>query len=976
MLREISATARKEFAGFFSSPAAYIFLGGFLAATLFITFWVETFFARNIADLRPMFKWMPVLMIFLAGALTMRAWAEERRAGTLETLLTTPARPLSLVLGKFLAVEALVAVALVLTLPLTVSVSTMGNLDWGPVVGGYVATLFLAAAYVAIGLFVSAQTDNPIIALIVTVLVCAVFFFIGSDLLTSLAGRDFAAILAAIGSGTRFDSITRGVLDLRDLYYYISIAGAFLALNAYQLHRLKWAGNPTGSRHALFSGVAALAVANLLIANVWLAPVAQARADLTQGGRYTLSEATATALSGLEEPLLIRGYFSTQTHPLLSPLVPQLRDLLTEYAVAGGEEVRVEFVNPTENPDAEESAAEFGIRPTPFQTASRYSSSVVSSYFDVLVSYGDEYETLGFRDLIEIKGRSAEDIDVGLANPEYAITSAIRKVTQAYRSGGDPFSAIAGGVAFKGYVSPAEALPESLRPVRADLVAALEEIAADNPDSFSYSLEDPEADGGALAGQLQEEFGLGPQLAGLFDPQPFWFSLRLEGDGRNVPVTLPETGELDSAAFREAIEAAAKRLAPGFLRTIALATPSPQAAANPMMGPAGPSYSQLRQRLGENARVVSADLSTGRVPQGTDVLMVLAPDALDEKARFAIDQFLMRGGSVVLATSPYQVDMTRTLSAASHESGLSEWLTGYGIEIGENMVLDPQSAALPVPTERTVAGIPLREVRMVPYPFFPDVREDGLAQDHPVTAAMSQLTLNWASPITIDEEAAGDLSIARLIQSSPRSWTVENPDVMPDYRAHPDTGFAPGEESERHTLAVAATGRFTSAFAGQDSPLVSAPEDTGDQDGAEEPAANAEGADTDAESEPAAPEFGGVIESSPPGAKLVVVSASGFASDLMLDLASQGAGTTYTRPVEFLQNVADWATEDPALLALRGETQFANMLAPMSDTQRTMWEYLNYGFAALGLLLVWGLRRIARSRGRARYDRILNEVTA
>src|SRR3546814_3916191 len=110
-----------------------------------------------------------------------------------------------------------------------------------PVVGGYVATLCLAAAYVAIGLFVSAQSDNPVISLIVTVLICAAFYFVGSDLLTSLVGRDFAAVLAAIGSGARFDSITRGVLDLRDLYYYLSLVGAFLALNAFQLQRLRWA---------------------------------------------------------------------------------------------------------------------------------------------------------------------------------------------------------------------------------------------------------------------------------------------------------------------------------------------------------------------------------------------------------------------------------------------------------------------------------------------------------------------------------------------------------------------------------------------------------------------------------------------------------------------------------------------------------------------------------------------------------------
>src|SRR3546814_16570114 len=148
---------------------------------------------------------LSVLMICLAGALTMRAWAEERRAGTLETLLTTPVRPRSLVLGKVLAVEALIALALVLTLPLTVSVSMLGTLDWGPVVGGYVATLCLAAAYVAIGLFVSAQSDNPVISLIVPVLICAAFSFVGSDLLTSLVGSDFAAVPAALrpGGGVR-----------------------------------------------------------------------------------------------------------------------------------------------------------------------------------------------------------------------------------------------------------------------------------------------------------------------------------------------------------------------------------------------------------------------------------------------------------------------------------------------------------------------------------------------------------------------------------------------------------------------------------------------------------------------------------------------------------------------------------------------------------------------------------------------------
>jgi len=144
----------------------------------------------------------------------MRSWSEERRAGTLETLLTVPVAPWTLVLGKFSAALAMVVLAVLLTLPLPVTVSLIGPLDWGPVIGGYVATLFLAAAYIAIGLTMSGRTDNPVVALILTVLVCSVFYLIGSDALTRLAGFELGNLLAALGTGSRFESITRGVLDI------------------------------------------------------------------------------------------------------------------------------------------------------------------------------------------------------------------------------------------------------------------------------------------------------------------------------------------------------------------------------------------------------------------------------------------------------------------------------------------------------------------------------------------------------------------------------------------------------------------------------------------------------------------------------------------------------------------------------------------------------------------------------------------
>src|SRR5574340_1416614 len=205
-MAEIYRVARKEFRGFFASPAAWLFIGAFLAVTLFAVFWVETFFARNIADIRPLFRWLPLLLVFLVAALTMRSWSEERRAGTLESLLTAPVPPLALVLGKFAAVEALVALALILTLPLPLTVALLGPLDWGPVAGGYVATLLLAATYAAIGLAMSARTDNAVVALIATVVVGLALVFVGSPALTNLFGQPVGRWLELIGTGSRFES--------------------------------------------------------------------------------------------------------------------------------------------------------------------------------------------------------------------------------------------------------------------------------------------------------------------------------------------------------------------------------------------------------------------------------------------------------------------------------------------------------------------------------------------------------------------------------------------------------------------------------------------------------------------------------------------------------------------------------------------------------------------------------------------------
>jgi len=967
-MNSLMRIARKEFSGFFSSPIAFIFLGAFLAVTLFVFFWVETFFARNIADVRPLFEWMPLLLIFLVAAITMRMWSEERRAGTLEFLLTAPVKSYQLVLGKFLACLGLVAVALLLTLPLPVTVSLIGPLDWGPVFGGYLATLFLAAAYVAIGLFISARSANQIVSLILTAAVCGFFYLLGSDALTGLFGNRVAEFLKLLGSGSRFESITRGVIDLRDLYYYLSLVGVFLTLNVFALEWLRWSGNATNANHRRWGLVTGLFVANFLAANLWLAPVGWVRADVTEGHVYSISDATRRYLAQLREPMLIRGYFSAQTHPLLAPLVPRLRDLLEEYAVAGKGRVRVEFIDPQEHPELEREANEkYGIKPVPFQFASKYQASVVNSYFNILVQYGDQYEVLGFRDLIEVKVQSEADLDVELRNPEYDITQSIKKVLYAYQGDGELFENIPHPVSFKGYISTDEKLPEVLKTFRKDLDTVLSELGKRSDGKLSVQIQDPDAGDGELAKQLESEFGFRPMAASLFDANTFWFYMTLESDGRIIQVPLPET--FSKADLERDIQAALKRFSRGFLKSVALHTPpSTPGMAQFGIPASGKRFSWLRDTLAEEHNITSADLKGGRVPDEADLLLLASPDKLDEKQLFAVDQFLMRGGTVVLATSPFDIDSQGALSARKHDSGLNDWLTHHGITLEEKMVLDPQNAAFPIPVNRRIGGFVVRETRLVDYPYFVDVRGDGIERESGLAAGINQVTMTWPSPITLDEQKNRGRKVIRLLQSSDQSWTTDSLDIQPNFRAYGKLGFPAGEKRGRQLLAVAVEGRFDSYFKDKPSPLAAQEEEADADKAADETKEKKDDAGGD---KVKAPVITRVIDRSPESARIILFASNSFLTDKMLDLAASGLGTRYLKPVQLVENAIDWSLEDRGLLAIRGRAHFSRTLDPMDRESQVFWEYLNYGLALFGLLLIALIRRQTNKRAALRYAAIL-----
>jgi len=946
-LRQSLSITRKELEGYFGSPMALIFVGAFLAVTLFSFFWVDTFFARGIADIRPLFRWMPLLMIFLVAALTMRQWSEEQRSGTLEVLLTLPVSPIQLVVGKFLAVMALVAIALALTLFLPITVSLLGPLDWGPVIGGYLAAILLAAAYAAIGLFVSSRTDNQIVALILTVLLCLLFYLAGSQGVTDFVGDRFGEILRAVGSGSRFESIQRGVIDLRDLIYYLSLTGIFLALNVLSLDSKKWStGERTEHHRRSVACTTILVTLNLVLLNVWVFPLRGLRLDLTAQREYSLSQTTRDLLSNLQEPLLIRGYFSEKTHPLLAPLVPRIRDMLKEYKVASGGMVQLEVVDPAKDPDVEAEANQsYGIRPFPFQVAGRYETSIINSYFDILIRYGDQNVVLSFQDLIEVEA-GREDVEVRLRNLEYDLTSAIKKVVYGFQSVEAVLAALDAPAELTVYVSR-DTLPEWLSDVPGTIEQVAQDIASESSSKFAYTVVDPDAPDSPVTRQdLYDRYGLQPFAVSLFSSESYYLHMILQV-GDQAEVVYP-SGELSEADVRTAIESVLKRLSPGFLQVVGLWTP-PAEPTQDMFGQMQQplsSWQEVRSSLGQEYKVRSVDLSTGQVPADVDVLVVIAPQGMTDKERFAIDQYLMRGGSAVVASGNYGIALDQFaggLGLQPLEDGLQEMLESYGIQVEETLVLDPQNEPFPVQVTRAVGDFQVQEIQAIDYPFFVAVWPEGMASGSPIVSNLPAVTLNWVSPITIDETKNAEREVTVLLRSSPDSWTQDNTNIQPDFDLYPDLGFPIGDEKKSYPLAVSVQGTFESYFKDKPSPF----------------GAEAFSEDT-AEAETAQGPIAGTIESSPETARLIVIGSAEFVDDTVFDISSRLTRDRYLNSLKLVQNTVAWATEDLDLLNIRSRGTYARVLNPLTEGEQSFWEGVNYAAALLALAIigvVWNTRR-------------------
>ena len=386
-MKNIKAIFKREFKAYFDSPVAYVFLVAFLVLIGFMTFGVAMFYERRQADLTPFFFWHPWVYLLLVPAATMGTWADERRNGTAELLLTLPITVTQALVGKFLAAWAFISIGLALTFPVAITAGYLGAPDWGVVVCGYLGSFLMAGAAAAVGVFASTLSRASVIGFVVSLALVFALMIVGFDPVTTAVanwGVPSAIVngLASCSLLTHFEALRRGVVDLADIGYYVGMIVFMLAA----------AKTVTDGRRGASKGAAGLVLlaaivvaADVILANLPL------RADLTAERFYTLSDGSKAVLAKLDQDVTLKYYVSSSAADMpmqLKTYAARVQNLLKEYERAAGGHVVLEAYDPKPDSDAEEWAQRYGIEP---QTVNPFGSPI---YFGVVAVCGDNEQTL------------------------------------------------------------------------------------------------------------------------------------------------------------------------------------------------------------------------------------------------------------------------------------------------------------------------------------------------------------------------------------------------------------------------------------------------------------------------------------------------------------------------------------------------------------------------------------------------------
>jgi ABC-type uncharacterized transport system involved in gliding motility auxiliary subunit len=389
-MRRIWTIASRELRALFDLPTGYVLLVVFLAINGFLFF--RQAYLSNTASLRPMLDLLPWEFLFFVPAVTMRSLAEDLRGGQIEVVLAQPVSELELLLGKYLGSVLFLWIALALTVAIPLGLSAGADLPWGTVIGQYVGASLLAAGLAGIGVWASSLTRSQITAFIVAAGLMFLLVLVGLDPLLVGLPPGLGAVAARIGVLSHFESLGRGVIDLRDVIYFVSLAGVFLALAYAALLGRKLA--PGAGTRRLRLGVGMLA-ASLVVVNL-LGSYIGGRLDLTPGNAYTLSPATGRIVRNLDDLVTVKLFASKELPTEVALMKRDVDDLLRDLRSAGRGQVRIIERDPSDDETARREAESLGIQPVQFNVIGQGELQVKQGYLGLAVQHGGETEAIPF----------------------------------------------------------------------------------------------------------------------------------------------------------------------------------------------------------------------------------------------------------------------------------------------------------------------------------------------------------------------------------------------------------------------------------------------------------------------------------------------------------------------------------------------------------------------------------------------------
>lgn len=402
--------ARRDIRALFDHPTGYILLVVFLAINNFLFF--RTAYLIGVASMRPMMDLLPWLFLFFVPAVTMRSLAEEQKSGTLEIVLAQPISELSYLLGKYLAQVVFVWSALALTLAIPLGLSLGADLQMGIIFAQFFGAGLLGLGFVAVGIWTSSLTENQITAFIIGVSLMFGLVLVGLDPLVVGLPPTLGTIAARLGVLSHFANIGRGVIDLRDVVYFATMAAAFISLAYLSLMRRKLSRR--GSALKRLKVGTGLVVAILIVINLFGGQIG-GRLDLTPGKLYTLSGATRTLVRGLDDIVTIKLFATWDLPSQIQLLKRDIDDLLRDYRSAANGKIRIRELNPDEDESIAQEARGYGIPAVQFNVVGESELQIKEGYLGLVVQYAEAIEIIPFI-------RRADDL-------EYRISSFIRGLT-------------------------------------------------------------------------------------------------------------------------------------------------------------------------------------------------------------------------------------------------------------------------------------------------------------------------------------------------------------------------------------------------------------------------------------------------------------------------------------------------------------------------------------------------------------------